>query len=254
MMSKQRSPKQLSKFIEYILRRRPDEFGLVADQEGFIRIKELLKAVNEEEGFRYVRRSHLDEIMLCVADHVFEIADNRIRSKLRDQLPPHKYAKDPPKLLYTCVRRKAYPHVAEKGIQPGAFSQVVLSSGIEMAERLGRRIDRQAVLLTVKVQPCTDQGVVFFQAGETLFLADIIPAGCFTGPPLPKEKPVAPEPADQQPGQPQRPAGSYFIDLGEKFDARVPKSKRLGPGTNRTKDEKHIKKPKRRREKPPWRR
>ena len=121
-MSKQRSPKQLAKFIDYILRRRPDEFGLVTDEEGFIRIKELLKAVNEEEGFRYVRRSHLDEIMLCVPDHAFEMADNRIRSKFRDQLPQHTYAKDPPKLLYTCVRRKAYPHVAEKGIQPPAFS------------------------------------------------------------------------------------------------------------------------------------
>lgn len=254
IMSKQRTPRQLAKLIDYILSRRPDEFGLVADEEGFIRIKELLKAVNEEEGFRYVRRSHLDEIMLCVPEHPFEVTDSRIRSKFRDQLPPHTYAKEPPKILYTCVRRKAYLHVAEKGIQPGAFSQVILSSGIEMAERLGRRIDRSAVLLTVQVHPCTDQGVVFFQAGETLFLADFIPAGCFTGPPLPKEKPVAPELVDQQPGQPQRPAGSYFIDLGEKFDARIPKSKRRGLGTERTKEGKHLKKPKRRREKPPWRR
>ena len=253
-MSKQRSPKQLAKLIDYILRRRPDEFGLVTDDEGFIRIKELLKAVNEEEGFRYVRRSHLDEIMLCVPDHPFEVADNRIRSKFRDQLPLHTYAKDPPKLLYTCVRRKAYPHVAEKGIQPGGFSRIVLSSGIEMAERLGRRIDRSAVLLTVQVQPCTDKGVVFFQAGESLFLADFIPAGCFTGPPLPKEKPVAPKPVEQQPEQQQIPAGSYFIDLEEKFDTRVPKSRRRGPDFDQKKDGRHLKKQKRKREKPPWRR
>jgi len=253
-MSKQRTPKQLHKFIDYILRRRPDEFGLVTDEDGFIRLKELLKAVNEEEGFRYVRRSHLDEIMLCVTDHAFEVADNRIRSKFQDQLPQHTYAKDPPKLLYTCVRRKAYPHVAEKGIQPGAFPQVVLSSGIEMAERLGRRIDRSAVLLTVQVQPCTDKGVVFFQAGEMLFLADFIPPGCFTGPPLPKEKPAPPKPVEQQPGPPQTPAGSYYIDLGEKFDGRVPKSKRKGLDSDREKDGKHLKKQKRKREKPPWRR
>ena len=107
-MSKQRSPKQLAKFIDYILCRRPDEFGLVTDEEGFVRIKDLLKAVNEEEGFRYVRQAHLDEIMLCVPNHAFEVADNKIRSKFRDRLPQHIYAKDPPKLLYTCVRRKAY--------------------------------------------------------------------------------------------------------------------------------------------------
>ena len=253
-MSKQRSPQQLAKFIDYILRRRPDEFGLVTDEDGFVRIKELLKAVNEEEGFRYVRQSHLDEIMLCVPDHSFEVAENRIRSKFRDRLPQHSYAQDPPKLLYTCVRRKAYPHVTEKGIQPAGFSRVVLSSGVDMAERLGRRSDRSAVLLTVQVQLCTDQGVVFFQAGEILFLANFIPAGCFTGPPLPKEKPVAAKPAEREPGPPQRPAGSYVIDLGEKFDARVPKSKRQVPDTDSKKDGSRLKKQKRKREKPPWRR
>jgi putative RNA 2'-phosphotransferase len=253
-MSKQRSPKQLAKFIDYILRRRPDEFGLVTDEEGFVKIKDLLKAVNEEEGFRYVRQAHLDEIMLCVPNHALEVADNKIRSKFRDRLPQHIYAKDPPKLLYTCVRRKAYPHVAEKGIQPAGFSRVVLSSGVDMAERLGRRSDRSAVLLTVQVQPCTDRGVVFFQAGETLFLADFIPAGCFIGPPLPKEKPVAAKPAEREPGPLQRPAGSYVIDLSEKFDARVPKSKRQIPDGGWKKDGKRLRKEKRKREKPPWRR
>jgi putative RNA 2'-phosphotransferase len=253
-MSKQRSPKQLAKFIDYILRRRPDEFGLITDEEGFIKIKELLKAVNEEEGYGYVRQSHLDEIMLCLPDHDFEVVDNKIRSKFRGRLPQQTHVPDPPKLLYTCVRRKAYPHVAEKGIRPAGFSQVVLSSNIDMAERLGRRSDRSAVLLTVQVQSCADQGVVFSQSGESLFLADFIPPGCFAGPPLPKEKPLAPRPAERQPGPPQRPAGSYFIDPGEKFDSRVPKSKRVGLDFDSKKDGKRLKKPKRKREKPPWRR
>ena len=252
-MSKQRSPKQLAKFIDYVLSRRPDEFGLVTDDDGYVRLKDLLKAVNEEEGYRYVRQAHLKEIMLTLPDHTLEVADNRIRSKIRDRLPRHAYAQDPPKLLYTCVRQKAYPHVAEKGIQPVGFSQVVLSSDVKMAERLGGRIDRSAVLLTVQVQPSLDQGVVFFQAGETLFLAEFIPAGCFTGPPLPKEKPAAPKPEETQPRLRNRPAGSYFIDLEEKFAANVPKSKRKGADADWKKGGKPGKKQKRKRERPPWR-
>ena len=80
-MSKQRSPKQLAKFIDYVLSRRPDEFGLVMDEDGYVKLKDLLKAVNEEEGYRYVRQAHLKEIMLTLPDHSLEVADTKIRSK-----------------------------------------------------------------------------------------------------------------------------------------------------------------------------
>lgn len=252
-MSLQRSPKQLAKLIDYVLSRRPDEFGLVTDADGFIKIKELLKAINEEEGFRYVRRAHLDEIMLTVPDHSFEISDDLIRSKLRDQLPPHSYAMDPAKLLYTCVRRKAYPHVHEKGIRPTGYSQVILSSSRNMAERIGRRIDHSAALLTVQVQNSVDRGVAFFQAGERIFLAEFIPAQCFTGPPLPKDKPLLKKPDASEARQEQRPAGSYFIDLKDKLDRTVPKSLRKSKDDDWKKEGKRMKKPKRKRERPPWR-
>jgi putative RNA 2'-phosphotransferase len=253
-MTHQKSPKRLAKLLDYILSRRPDEFGLVTDGDGYIKIKELLKALSEEEGLSYVRRAHLNEILLTLPDPSFEISDNSIRSKFRDQLPQHTYVHDPPKLLYTCVRRKAYPHVTQKGIHSTGFSQVILSSNLVMAERLGRRIDRPAVLLTVQAHPCMDRGVVFFQAGQALFLADFIPVGSFTGPPLPKEKPVAAKPADQKTRQQQRTAGSYLIDLDEKSDTRIPKSKRKGLDSDRKKDGKSLKKQKRKRERPPWRR
>ena len=44
--------KQIAGFLSYVLGRRPDEFGLVLDEDGFITIKEFLKAVNEEDGCR----------------------------------------------------------------------------------------------------------------------------------------------------------------------------------------------------------
>jgi putative RNA 2'-phosphotransferase len=252
-MSLQRSPKQIAKLINYVLSRRPDEFGLVTDADGFIKIKELLKAINEEEGFRYVRRAHLDEIMLTVPDHAFEISDDLIRSKLRDQLPQHSYAMDPPKLLYTCVRQKAYPHVHEKGIRPSGYFQVILSSSRDMAQRIGRRIDHSAVLLTVQVQNSVDQGVVFYQAGERIFLTEFIPAQCFTGPPLPKDKPVLKKSDTSETRQEQRPAGGYFIDMKDISEATIPKSKRNTTPADWKQEGKRLKKPKRKRERPPWR-
>ena len=243
-MALQKSPKRLAKLLDYILGRRPDEFGLVTDSDGYIRIKELLKALSEEEGLSYVRHAHLNEILLTLPDPSFEISDNSIRAKFRDRLPQHTYAQDPPKLLYTCVRRKAYPHVTEKGLHPTGYSRVILSSNLSLAQRMGKRIDRSAILLTVQVQPCLDKGVVFFSAGEALFLADFIPPGCFSGPPLPKEKPGVAQTTRPQVPEPKPPAGSFFIDLEEK----------MNPKTAAEKKNRRMKKRKKRREPPPWRR
>lgn len=238
----QRSPKQLAKILNYVLGRRPDEFGLVTDKEGWVKIKDLIKATNEEDGLGHVRRSHINEIIISLPNHGLEVADNLIRAHNREKLPRQSFALDPPKLLYTCVRQKAYPHVLDKGIRPTAFSKVILSSNPDMARRMGQRNDCAAVLLTVQVYPSEEKGVVFFQAGKSLFLADHIPPGCFSGPPLPKELPDSRK-ADKSKTEPAKPpAGSFFLDLDKKKHPET-------PGARQKKRNK-----KQRRERPPWRR
>ena len=240
----QRSPKQLAKFLNYVLGRRPDEFGLVTDKEGFVKIKELIKATNEEKGLKYVRHSHINEIMLSLPNHGLEVADNLIRALNRENLPRPSFALDPPKLLYTCVRKKAYPFVLDNGIRPTGFSKIILSSHRDLALRIGRRSDHAAVLLTVKVYPSEEKGVVFLQAGESLFLTDYIPADCFSGPPLPREQPELRR-TDKIKKEPvQSPAGSFLLDLNKNESQSTPGSRQ----------KRRNKKNKQRRERPPWRR
>ena len=243
-MSSQRSPKQLAKFLNYVLGRRPDEFGLVTDKDGFVKIKDLIKATNEEEGLKYVRRAHINEIMLTLPDHGLEVADPLIRAQNREHLPKQSFALNPPKLLYTCVRKKAYPHALDKGIRPAGFSKVILCSNRDMAQRMGRRSDRDAVLLVVQVAQSEDQGVVFFQSGEIIFLAEYIPPGCFSGPPLPKELPDTRKADKAKSERAQSPAGSFFLDLEKKENQAAPGSKQ----------KRRNKTNKPRRERPPWRR
>jgi putative RNA 2'-phosphotransferase len=250
-MVKQKSPQRLSKLIAYILERRPDEFGLVVNPKGYVKIKELLKAVHEEAGWKYVRRSHLDEILITISDPPFEISDKLIRARHREHLPEKILIQNPPKLLYTCIRPKAYPYVIDKGIFPLGYPQVILSSSRGLAVRMGKRIDPSPVLLTVQVPSSVAKGVVYFQAGETLYLADFIPAGCFTGPPLPKAK-VIPKKAEaiDQPSE-LIPAGSFFMD---KYDNIHHVPPRYQKKVSKKMDLKKIKKHRRKREPPPWRR
>src|SRR3989339_586401 len=94
-----RSLKKLAILILYILERRPDEFGLVSDNHGYVKIKSLLRAVNEEEGFNYVRPFHIDDMLASLPDFQVEIKDSLIRAKNIDNLPKKATAGNPPKLL-----------------------------------------------------------------------------------------------------------------------------------------------------------
>jgi len=249
-MSHKKSPKELAKILAYILGRHPAEFGLIPDRDGYVRIKELLKVFSEEEGWSYVRRSHLEEVELTLPDRPVEFKDNLIRAKNREQLPSFEEAAELPKLLYTCVRQKAYPFVVTKGIQK-SDGDIILSSDIDTARRMGKRIDQRPVLLTVQVKKTLDKRIRFFTGGGSLFAAACIPADCFTGPPLPKEKPDLRPPADMIPATPKRP-GSYTINIHA--DGSLDSSSDEPGRTKAPPWEKNRKRVKERHDKPPWRR
>ena len=254
MTAKHRSPEYLAKIISYILGRNPAEFGLVPDPHGFVKIKELLKVVQEEKGLTHVRRSSIDEILISVPNPIIEIREDQIRSKEFQASYDYIQVRDIPKILFTCVRRKAYMHVIEKGILPMGFSHVILSSNSDMAEKIGRRRDSDPVKLLVQTQTCMDKGIVFYTAGETLYLAESIPPGCFSGPPLPKQK-AMPEKSDVFDEPPRdRIPGSFMLKINDKagYGSSSQKIKKTKPDAGR-KGVKDHKKQKRKRERPPWR-
>ncbi len=217
---------KLVRFFDYVLGHNPAEFGLVPDNHGFFKIKEFLKAVCEEEGFRHVRRSHLDEILLTVSDVPIEIRGQLIRARNRENLSPIIPAIDLPKLLYSGIRRKAHKNVMEKGIHPMGYPQVILCSRRVMAERIAKRIDQKPVILTVSVASSINLGVKFFNAGEGLFLSDTVPVGCFSGPPVPKQL-LEEKKSSLLSDQAEKNPGTYPVRVSEKIS---PKNKKYRKG------------------------
>lgn len=201
--------KKIGKFLEYVLGRRPDEFGLIPDPQGFVRIKTLLQALHEDPEWRHVRQGQLNTLILTERPAPIEIRDAMVRARIRDQLPAQSAPRQWPKLLYMAIRQRAYPVILEKGIRPAGLPFLLLSPEASMAQRLGRRIDNRPVLLTIQVTDAKARGTHFQQYGELLFLADVIPVGAFTGPPLLKEKPVA---AETRAPLAAKSPGSFFPD------------------------------------------
>ena len=76
-------PKQLeslARMLTYILSHRPDEFGLVLSEEGFIPIKHLLQALPGSPAWGFVRRHHLDQVVGLMSPPAFEIVEEQIRA------------------------------------------------------------------------------------------------------------------------------------------------------------------------------
>jgi putative RNA 2'-phosphotransferase len=190
----------LNRLLKYILENKPDEFGLVPDKEGYISLKELLKAINEESGMAYVRESHIREVLLHNRDDFLEINEKKIRSIKRNFTPVDKDHNGvyPPKTLYKGVKRKAYPFILKSGLLPGSKEHIVMTKDKDLAIRTAHRLDQKPIMLEIKAQIAAENGIPFFLFGDSMYLADKIPVQFISGPPLPKELPSKKETVNKE--------------------------------------------------------
>ncbi|KMY66357.1 hypothetical protein AAU61_18050 [Desulfocarbo indianensis] len=193
----------LVKILVYALGVAPHEFGLVADAEGWVSVKELLKALHDEDGWRGVRETMIADAATRLAPNELELDGKRIRSRARRPPRPRPGA-EPPAHVYIGLRRRAWPALRDRGLEAREESPLLLAASRELALRLGRRRDAEPVLVTVQAQRAMDLGVMFSGLGEELYLADWIPAECLMGPPLPENLP-AKKPAKPKPDKPSGP-------------------------------------------------
>jgi putative RNA 2'-phosphotransferase len=178
----------LARMLAYVLGRRPDEFGLVPDPEGFVPIKDLIQALHEEPDWTYVRQGHIQEVLVGKERHAFENIDDRLRAVVRSWSWPTSplTAAELPRLLLVPIRRRAHPVVMDRGLSPTNENPLVLSKEKDMALRIGRRRDPEPVLIEVLAVRAAEEGMAFLSFGD-LFLAKDIPVRFIAGPPVSKE-------------------------------------------------------------------
>lgn len=225
-MSKSKTNHQrqkLLKLIHYCLAQRPDEFGLVPQNDRY-RLKDVLKALAEDG--RRVSLTQLKELNFLAAAEGQPAPldlDNgfiALRSDPPPQPTPHS---NPPALLYGHCRTRAYNNVAEKGLSPGRGDRVILAVDRAMAERLAARQGGDQVIVTVQVGRAVEGGEVFERFGEALYLTPGLPANYLQMPRPPKERPeqAAPKPKKK----PQEPRLPQADELPGTFKLRLPEEK-----------------------------
>lgn len=178
----------LVKMLVYVLGVAPAEFGLVPDGEGWVGVKELLKALHEEEGWGWVREGAIRDAAQRLAPDELELEGRRVRCVSR-RPPRPSWGEDPPPHLYLGLRRRAWPVVRQRGLSAGESGPVVLAADEGTALRWGRRRDPEPVLVTVQARRAAEQGAVFGRLEPELWLAEWVPADCLMGPPV-EERPA----------------------------------------------------------------
>jgi putative RNA 2'-phosphotransferase len=223
-----RLPRQLeslARMLSYILSHRPDEFGLVLTDEGFIPIKHLLQALSAESGWGFVRRHHLDQVVGLISPPAFEVVGEQIRALTPGPVHLRRPAGEPPPvLLYTAIPPKAHARVWEEGLKPPSDRDLVLAATPELALKLGRRRAPNPILVTVQAQAADRRGVSFTGYGEGLYLAPALPREVLQLPPPP---PAAEKPKPEKPQPPVLTPGTFTLDLPGMFQ---PPTKDRGKG------------------------
>lgn len=200
----------LARTLKYVLGHRPDEFGLVLDETGWVPVKRLLAALAGEPGLAWVRRQHLEELAALARPPALELAGDRVRSLIPPPPELRRPGEPVPTYLYVAIPPKHHARVWEEGLKAPLGEELILARTPEVARKLGKRRAPSPVPVTVQAQAAAKKGVSFTAYGEELFLAREVPRRFLelSAPPPVKEPARPPKPA----GPPPVP-GELRVDL-----------------------------------------
>jgi putative RNA 2'-phosphotransferase len=167
---------QLSKFLSFVLRHKPDAIGLTLSPDGWVAIDELIEKA-EAAGTRFER----DDLLHVVATSDkkrFSISEDGLRIRAAQghsvQVELGLLPQEPPAVLYHGTATRFLDSIRLHGLKPQARQQVHLSSDEATAQRVGQRHGKP-VVLTVDARAMHAAGICFYCADNGVWLTDEVP-------------------------------------------------------------------------------
>ncbi|WP_291584043.1 RNA 2'-phosphotransferase [Clostridium sp. UBA6640] len=166
----------LSKEISYALRHAPWEYELELDENGWVKIEQLLTSLREDNRWSSVTEEDLNNMIEGSEKKRHEILSGRIRALYGHPLPQRivKDEKEPPEILYHGTPRRFLSLIKENGLLPKGRQYVHLSIDIDTASKVGKRRDNKPTILEISAKQAWNEGVKFYQGNDKVWLADFI--------------------------------------------------------------------------------
>ena len=174
----------LSRLMSALLRHIPHEAGLILDEEGFVELSELVKAIRERwrnrDKYRWVTEDHVRAIVELDPRGRFEIRNGKIRAtyghsiKIETTYPEDKEVK----ILYHGTARENIPSILRQGIIRGRRLYVHLTTNIDIAKEIAQRHSKNIAILVIDAECLRKHGHKIYKASPVIYLTDYVPPQC----------------------------------------------------------------------------
>ncbi len=155
----------LSKFMSFVLRHKPQNFGLVPDQYGFVEIQDLLTVLKNRYG--NIQSSDIEEVVQSCPKQRFEIKGEKIKARYGHSIDVtlDREPFQPPDFLYHGTSPAMIGAILTEGIKPMRRKYVHLSKTREEAFQVGRRKSKNPIVFAVKAKEAYQRGIKFYDMG-----------------------------------------------------------------------------------------
>lgn len=168
---------ETSKFLSYVLRHEPQSIGLHLDSDGWADIDALIAGASAEG--RQLDIELIREVVASSDKKRFGLSEDGLRIRAvqghsTKAVDLQHEAKTPPAVLYHGTASRFLVSIMQQGLLPGSRHHVHLSQNIETAISVGQRYG-QPVVLKVDALKMHEQGKVFYQAENDVWLTHEVP-------------------------------------------------------------------------------
>lgn len=165
---------KISKFLSLILRHQPDKIGLQLDEEGWAKVADII-----DKAPTPLTRDQIETVVKTNDKKRFALSEDkkRIRANQGHSIKVDVGLKQvtPPEMLFHGTADRFLDAIRTEGLTPQSRQHVHLSGDEVTAHKVGQRHGRP-VILEIPARAMHDQGHVFFQSENGVWLTDHIPA------------------------------------------------------------------------------
>lgn len=170
---------QISKRLSYILRHAPEKYGLELDEKGWVLVQDMLRALRNDR--KYWTDVTLEDLQAAIASsdkQRHEIQNGKIRAIYGHSISEKiiKSPAIPPEILFHGTDPAIVETIQAKGLKPMSRQYVHLSADVETAIKVGKRKAQEPVILKIKARQACQNGTLFYQESNGIWLADVVPA------------------------------------------------------------------------------